>query len=330
MANKEHLKILKQGVKVWNQWRSKHTDQNPDLSEAGLSEADLSEADFSDTNLSRADLSEADLSDTNLSRANLLLANLGDAKLNHATLIDADLRGATLIDADLNGANLGGADLRNASIGNTNFTNIDLREVKGLSSVTHIGPSSIGVDTLYKSGGNIPEEFLRGCGVPESLITYLASLTRKAFDYYSCFISYSSKDQAFAERLHADLQIKGVRCWYAPKDLKIGDRFRERIEETIRIYDKVMIVVSGNSIESRWVEREVNAALEREDTKKQTVLFPIRLDEAVMESQKPWAAEIRRERHIGDFRNWQDYLSYKAAFDRLLRDLKAEEENSGK
>ena len=83
-------------------------------------------------------------------------------------------------------------------------------------------------------------------------------------EFYSCFISYSSKDQEFAERLHADLQAKGVRCWFAPEDLKIGDRFQDRIEESIRVYDKVMIVLSDNSVRSRWVEREVNAARERE------------------------------------------------------------------
>ncbi len=299
MANEEHLKILRQGVRAWGDWRNRNSDQRPNLRDANLTGADLTGA------------------------------YLFDADLAGANLRGANLTGVNLRGANLTGAFLKGANLSHTWIGNTNLTNIDLSEVKGLSSITHFGPSSIGVDTLYKSGGNISEEFLRGCGVPENLITYLASLTGKAFDYYSCFISYSSKDQTFAERLYADLQSKGVRCWYAPEDLKIGDRFRDRIEETIRIYDKVMIVVSENSISSRWVEREVNAALEREDTRNQTVLFPIRLDEAIMESQKPWAAELRRARHIGNFRNWQDYTLYRAAFERLLRDLRAEEVGGG-
>jgi hypothetical protein len=34
------------------------------------------------------------------------------------------------------------------------------------------------------------------------------------------FSTYLAKDQEFAERLHADLQNKGVRCWFAPHDLK--------------------------------------------------------------------------------------------------------------
>jgi hypothetical protein len=64
-----------------------------------------------------------------------------------------------------------------------------------------------------------------------------------------------------------------------------------------------MIVLFNASVKSRWVEREVHAALEREDRENRTVLFPIRIDEAAMEAPQPWAAEIRRTRHIGDFRD---------------------------
>jgi hypothetical protein len=53
------------------------------------------------------------------------------------------------------------------------------------------------------------------------------------------------------------------------------------------------------------------------------VLFPIRIDDAVMEAPQPWAADIRRSRHIGDFSAWKDHDSYRRGFERLLRDLEA-------
>lgn len=195
---------------------------------------------------------------------------------------------------------------------------------KGLETIRHSGSSTIGIDTIYKSRGKIPEVFLRGCGVPDNFIEYMHSLTGQAFEYYSCFISYSTKDQEFAERLHADLQAKGVRCWFAPEDLKIGDKFQERIEESIRWHDKLLLVLSETSIQSPWVEREVQAGFEREHKSKKLVLFPIRLDETVMETSKAWAADIRRTRHIGEFGQWREHNSYKKALKRLLRDLKAE------
>ena len=58
-------------------------------------------------------------------------------------------------------------------------------------------------------------------------------------------------------------------------------------------------------------------------------MFPIRLDKAVMDIKEGWAANIRDDRHIADFTDWQDEAAYKAAFERLLGDL-AEGVTNGK
>lgn len=76
---------------------------------------------------------------------------------------------------------------------------------------------------------------------------------------------------------------------------------------------------------SEWVEKEVLTAFEKEKTRQgELTLFPIRLDEAVMNSLQEWAGDIRRTRHIGDFSNWRNQDSYRQAFQRLLRDLRGE------
>ena len=102
--------------------------------------------------------------------------------------------------------------------------------------------------------GPLPLPFLRGVGLPNKLIDYLPSLLSLPVQFYSCFISYSSKDEDFASRLHADLQSKGVRCWYAPEDMKIGAKILDTIDEAIRLRDKVLLVLSAPSIASEWVE----------------------------------------------------------------------------
>ncbi len=99
MANEEHLKILKQGVEAWNEWREKNPKKTPDLSGANLIMADLSGA-----NLNKAVLSGADLIMTNLSGANLILANLSGADLCETDLNKAVLHGADLYKADLTAA----------------------------------------------------------------------------------------------------------------------------------------------------------------------------------------------------------------------------------
>ena len=152
----------------------------------------------------------------------------------------------------------------------------------------------------------------------------MRSLVSSPIDYYSCFISYSSKDQAFAERLYADLQSKGVRCWYAPHDLRIGDEIRPRIDKSIRVHDKLLLVLSESSLASTWVKKEVETAFEKEAQQNKLVLFPVRLDEPVMHTSQAWAADIRRMRHIGDFTRWKDHDAYQQVFERLLRDLQAQ------
>ena len=177
MANEEHLAILEQGVEAWNKWRKENPTIRPDLSRAKLSGADLIWADLSGADLTGADLSGADLSVANLSGADLSGAKLIEADFWGAKLIEADLRGAQLVEARLSVADLIEADLSGAIVGATEFGSIDLSAVKGLDRIHHARPSTIGIDTLYLSRGKIPEVFLRGCGVPDRMIAFIASLT---------------------------------------------------------------------------------------------------------------------------------------------------------
>jgi len=339
MANPEHLKILMQGVEVWNQWRKENSKIRPSFSNAALAELN-----FNGVNLYKATFKDTDLRWANLSNANLREANLSRTNLNGVNLSKTDLSGATIWRVDLSGANLYKANFSKVDLALSIFGNTDLREVKGLDKVRHSGPSTIGTDTLNHSQGLIPVAFLRGCGLRdweiETVKLYRSGLTSEKLttiyykfhelridnpiQYYSCFISYSSKDHAFAQRLHANLQDNGVRCWFAAEDMKIGDKIRYRIDESIRIHDKLLLILSENSLNSFWVESEVEKAFEKERQHGQTVLFPIRLDDTVMKTDQAWAAEIRRTRHIGDFSRWKDHDAYQLAFERLLRDLKAE------
>lgn len=325
MANPEHLKLLEQGVEKWNQWRIQNYRVRPDLYGADLPDAVLWGADLCHANLCRAVLTGASLGDADLSFANLSGAYLNSANLRGVDLSFADLNGADLYGADLFGATLKGADFTGALVGYTSFGDDDLGGVKGLGSVHHFSPSSIDIATIYKSRGDIPEVFLRGCGVPEEFIVYMRSLVVRPIQFYKSFISYSSKDQKFAERLYTDLQSKGVRCWLASEDLKWGERIRVGIDQAIRMHDKLLLVLSRHSVASDWVEQEVETALERERREKCTVLFPIRLDDAVMKVETGWPALVRNTRNIGDFRRWKNLDSYQKAFDRLLRDLTAGE-----
>jgi hypothetical protein len=347
MPNPEHLAILKQGVEAWNRWRV----ENPEVYRVDLSKADLSGTDLRNANLSGANLSDANLKGTvvsfaDFSGANLIAADLSRLQCMGTSFNGADLTRATLREAFLfavtfgfvqvdtngkrglsvfrDGTTLATTDFTEAQMGYCTFCNVDLGKAKGLNTVTHSLPSSVDMATLYASKGRIPNAFLRGCGAAEALVTFQRGLRRRPVKYHSCFISYSSKDQRFADRIYAALQKKGVRCWFAPADLKIGDPFRQRIDESIRFHDKLLLILSQNSANSSWVQDEVEAAFEREQRENRLILAPIRIDDAVMNLDRAWVASIRRTRQIGDFSKWRHVASYQAAFQRLLRDLKAE------
>ena len=307
------------------------------IAHANLTRADLramfSWADLFQANLTAANLSGADLMAANLICAKATKANLMRAQLSGANLSSADLTGADLsearfgggklsIGANLSGANLSGASLRGAIFLETVLGNLDLKETMGLDDCIHLGPSVIDFHTLNLSR-NLPLSFLRGCGLPDKLIDYLPSVRDDPIQFYSCFISYSAKDQLFAERLHADLQNKGVRCWFAPHDLPIGAKTWDAIDQAIRLRDKLLLILSKASLASDWVEDEVSKAYAEERSRKNVVLFPIRIDNAVMSTAEPWAVKLRDQRNIGDFRQWKKPAEYQKSLERLLRDLNA-------
>lgn len=161
MANLNHYEVLKEGVETWNRWRRENPDVRPDLSGANLTEMEMVEADLSEANLYRARLTAA-----SLLWVNLKWANLTQADLNGADLQWANLKGANFTETALEAANFA-----HAPLGYTTFANVDLSDAQGLMKVQHHYPSTIGIDTIYRSHGHIPVEFLRGCGVPEEFLT---------------------------------------------------------------------------------------------------------------------------------------------------------------
>lgn len=305
---------------------SKATLATADMRWAHLTEARLTEAHLEMANLQWTDLRKAELA-----RASLFGTLLGNADMGGADLTEADLTAADLRETNLNGAQLMGCNFDGAAIAGTVFGANDLSTARGLETVRHMGPSVIGIETIFLSKGKIPEPFLRGCGVPNDFITFIKSFTTNPIEFYSCFISYSTKDEDFADRLYADLQNKGVRCWFAPHDVQGGKKLHEQIDEAIRLHDKLLLILSPYSMESEWVKTEIAKARKRELRDKRRVLFPIRL--APFETLRDWecfdadtgkdsAREIR-EYFIPDFSNWKNHDSYQEAFQRLISDLKA-------
>jgi uncharacterized protein YjbI with pentapeptide repeats len=329
MANPKHLAILKEGSERWNTWRSQVPEVIPDLRGRDLSGAYIGLSNIEGLKFHEhasqpeddgANLRGFDLSNYDLSTANLTGADLRNAKLHMTNFELADLTCTYVV----------GANFEKAIFGGTVFGGIDLQQTVGLKEAVHRGPSVLGIDTLVASQGNISEEFLRGCGVPDQIIVYARSLVGNPIEFYSCFISYSSKDQKFADRLYADLQAKGVRCWFASHDIAAGRKIHEQIDQAIRVYDRLPLILSDASMSSNWVKTEIANARAREEREGRQMLFPVTL--VPFEQVRGWrcfdadtgidSAREVREYFIPDFSRWTNHDAYQKAFERLLRDLK--------
>jgi uncharacterized protein YjbI with pentapeptide repeats len=315
---------------------------------ADLSQADLSQADLSQASLCEADLSQANFSQANFSQADLFRANLSGADLSQANLIWADLSQANLSQANLSQANLNWgklveANFSKAVLGLTSLGDIDLSMVKGLDSVEHRGPSTIGMDTLSRSRGQIPDVFLQGCGFsdvqietaklnnPDLTVEQITAITYKIQELqlehaiHACYISYADRDEVFAQQLHDDLQQKGIRCWFIPQGMTMDDDKIKPIDYSIRRHDKLLLILSAGSIDNDGIAKEVKNALKEEDRRGESVLWPVLLDDAVIQTDQAWAADIRRTQRMGDFSQWTDREAYQRSFDRLLEDLQTED-----
>lgn len=76
------------------------------------------------------------------------------------------------------------------------------------------------------------------------------------------FISYSRRDQEFVTRLASDLDAQVTGVWFDQSTIQIGENWHDEIMEGIRDCKAFILVLSPDSVESRYVREELNKALE--------------------------------------------------------------------
>ncbi|PKB68691.1 MAG: hypothetical protein BZY81_01270 [SAR202 cluster bacterium Io17-Chloro-G4] len=306
---------------------------------ANLSGADLTDVDLDRAVLSGADLTGANLSGANLSRANLtgtILtdANLTGAVLNRSTLarcvmINANFEAADFYEAVFHNADVSGAKLAGSIMGYTVFQKCDLSVAEGLEKIRHDAPSTVGIDTFFRSGGNIPEEFLVDAGSPASLIEFQRSLQGTPVSKEDCFISCAAGDRQFAQELQSELRDQGIRCWLFPEDARghaLVDRKstsdQEEVERWVRDYDKLVVICSQEALDSETIRNDITTAKDTQFTRDQWILFLVGPDGTVVEPRgRGLARNLADEHTVFDLRD-RSAGSYTEEINRLAEGLK--------
>jgi hypothetical protein len=336
MANQKQLKILKQGVNAWNDWRMKNRHIKINLMAAKLGGINLKGINLREANLVEASLAGADLSGAFLFQANLYKANLQGANLREANLSQTHL-----IEADLDGSILAATEFALAVMGSTRITKVDLQKCKDLENIHHQGPSQVSIDTFQRSKGRIPRVFLVGCGLSdweiEQVKLYDPDLSNEtitqiqhriynqradqALQISPVFISYSHSDSKFVDKVESQLNKKGIRFWRDIHDMKSG-RVETQIDRAINLNPTVLLVLSEHSLKSDWVEHEVRTARELEKELGRDTLCPVALDDSWKDS--PWPKRVMEqvmEYNILDFSGWEDDVKFEGMFRRLIDGL---------
>jgi hypothetical protein len=125
------------------------------------------------------------------------------------------------------------------------------------------------------------------------------------------FISHSSKDKPFVRKLAADLVANGIKVWLDEQRILVGESIPDRIAQGLAESDFFLVVVSQSSVNSAWVQKELNGALVREIERREVVVLPIKLDDATM-------PDSIRDKKYADFSG-----SYMAALKELLASIEA-------
>ena len=353
MANEEQVKLLQQGVDVWNEWRLENAHlidapyKDPDVPVSDLIELDFTSANLMNLNLEGAILSYSNFSFANLSGANLRLADLSPAIFIGANFTSANLSESNLRDVDFSNANLKYTNLQNANCSyatfdSTAFLQTNLSNIIGLENSHHRGPSSIDNHTLQNSE-ILPEVFLKNIGLanweieqtklyqkdldPNLASDILYKVHELRFDSpiqaHNLFISYAHKDYEFVDQLAQTLDKKGIRFW---RDIKnLSDAPAGPLDDVLKMEMQgkvVLLVLSENSISSPWVNYEMETAADIEVRENRNTLLPIALDDTWL--SRKWSSKIKNrifDKNVPDFSQWRDEIIYNQRFRQVLEGL---------
>jgi len=103
--------------------------------------------------------------------------------------------------------------------------------------------------------------------------------------YEGIFLSHTSDDKTFVRRLKNDLERHGVtKVWLDEAEIQIGDSLIKKIDEGLKMTKYIGVVLSPRSIKSKWVEKELDIAMNREIGSGEVVVLPLVMEECELPS----------------------------------------------
>lgn len=120
------------------------------------------------------------------------------------------------------------------------------------------------IDTL-KTNRKLPELLTK------QILSALATSVRSPY----VFLSHNSKDKKFVRGLAHQLRKAGIRVWLDEAEIKVGESLIEKLRQAIDSVDFLIVVLSQASVESAWVQKEVDIAMNQEIKSRKIKVLPI-------------------------------------------------------
>lgn len=79
----------------------------------------------------------------------------------------------------------------------------------------------------------------------------------------SVFLSHTSIDKPFVEKIARDLNCLGIDAWVDKYEIKVGEPIFWRVEEGLRESEYFAIVLSPEALASEWVRSEIAVAWDK-------------------------------------------------------------------
>jgi hypothetical protein len=114
----------------------------------------------------------------------------------------------------------------------------------------------------------------------------------------SVFISYTQHDKERARRIAHALAGHAISVWLDQDEILPGDALRPKIEEAIRSSEYFLVLLSRSSLNSKWVTRELEVALQHNADAARRRIIPVRVENVAI---PPQLEEFRYVDLTGDF-----------------------------
>ncbi|MBF0378023.1 MAG: toll/interleukin-1 receptor domain-containing protein [Desulfamplus sp.] len=124
------------------------------------------------------------------------------------------------------------------------------------------------------------------------------------------FLSYSSKDKQFAQKIAQDLKDSGIKIWLDEWEIRVGDSISQKIQQGLEDADFIAVLLTCHSVDSGWVQKEWQSKINEEIKDEKTVILPLKVEECKI-------PVLLKDKKYADFSR-----NYESAIQELIQTIK--------